>query len=174
MMSRTVRKLELMGCVRRVKARSQYERHDRQFHRCVKLIREPENDEWQLSWDPVRALPARLRGNDDDNGAIAEIEGDEEDEEDEEEMDANNARGSQELEGNTVAAGLQEIGRTVPLWTPNQNLNNFLFDIVSMSDTRGLSTMVCPPGPRNLYPSLNPGSLRISKRLASATSIAGQ
>lgn len=131
-----------MGCVRRVKARSQYERHDRQFHRCVKFLREPENAEWQLFWDPMRGLPAHLRGDGDENGTIAEAERDEEDEEEEEEIGDNTHRETQDPEGSSVTAGLQEIGRPVSQWTPDQNLNNFLFDIVSMSDTRGLSTMV--------------------------------
>lgn len=141
-LSRTIRKLEIMGCVRRIKARSQFGRHDRHYHRCVKLIRQPENDEWQLFWDPTRGLPAHLRGNGDDNGTIADVDGDEEDEEDEEEMDTNIEGGSQEPEDIGAVAGLQEIGRSVPLWTPDQNLNNFLFDVVSMSDTKGSSTMV--------------------------------
>ena len=139
-LSRTIRKLEVMGCVRRIKARSQYEKHDRYFHRCVKLIRKPENDEWQLFWDPMRGLPAE---NNDDNSAVADGEGDEEDEEEEEEdMDASTTTGNQKAEGDSAAAGLQEIGRLLPQWTPDQNLNNFLFDVVSMADIRGLSTMV--------------------------------
>ena len=141
-LSRTIRKLEVMGCVRRVKARSQYGRHARYFHRCVKLIRQPENDEWQLFWDPMRGLPAHMRANGDVDGAIADLERDEEDEEEEEAMDDNTNRGTQEPEGDSLNAGLQEIGRPVPQWTPDQSLNNFLLDLVSMSGTRGLSTMV--------------------------------
>lgn len=142
MLARTIRKLEIMGCIRRVQAKSQYKRHDRHYHRCVKFIREPKDEEWQLFWDPMRALPAHLRGNADANGAIADAEGDEEEDEDEEETYDNNDRESQELGENDATAGLQEIVRAVPQWTPDQNLNNLLYDIVSMSDTRGLSTMV--------------------------------
>jgi hypothetical protein len=87
-------------------------------------------------------LTCSLERDGDENGTIAEAERDEEDEEEEEEIGDNTHRETQDPEGNSVTAGLQEIGRPVSQWTPDQNLNNFLFDIVSMSDTRGLSTMV--------------------------------
>ncbi len=133
-----------MGCVRRVKARSQYTRAGRYYHRCVKLLREPENEEWQLFWDPVRGIPDHLKERDNDD---ADADGDEEDED---EADENPTTGTQDAEGDGGDGDLQEIGRPVPQWTPDQNLSNFLFDLVSKSGTKGISTMVCLPRLENL------------------------
>ncbi|KAI9867766.1 MAG: hypothetical protein M1830_005748, partial [Pleopsidium flavum] len=124
-----------MGCVRRVKARSQYSKAGRYYHRCVKLLREPENEEWQLFWDPVRGVPDHLKERDDDD---ANAEGDEEDED---EAGTSSKAGIEDAEGDGEEGDLQEIGRLVPQWTPDQNLSNFLFDLVSKSGTKGLSTM---------------------------------
>lgn len=143
--SKIVRKLEIMGCLRRVKAKSQYSKPGRVYHRCIKFIREPENEEWQLFRDPVRGLHSHLKEKDNEE---ADADGDIEEDD---EVNPDIRAGSRDTEVNGGDEDLQEIGRAVPQWTPDKNLSNFLFELVSSSGTRGMSTMVCLPSRGDRY-----------------------
>ncbi|KAI9816906.1 MAG: RNA polymerase III transcription initiation factor complex subunit [Pycnora praestabilis] len=132
---RTVRRLEAMGCVVRIKARSVYSTPSRSSHRCVKLLREPEDREWQLISDPLSSISAPSRESvncdvDDDP------EADEEDDEPESSL-----RVDDQIENVEEGNALQEVGRVLPRWTPDRPLANILFDIVDESGTDGVSTM---------------------------------
>ncbi|KAI9758636.1 MAG: hypothetical protein M4579_002947 [Chaenotheca gracillima] len=124
-LSRLIRKLELMGCLRRVMAASGISK-GKLIHRCVKLIREPEGKEWELFWDTT--IPDGLETvDDDDQGG-----------------DANDADGKvEDLEPvlEEKEALVSTTRRLPPQWTPNRGLANIITDVLRNAGTDGASTM---------------------------------
>ncbi len=133
----TVRKLEVMGCVRRVRARSIYSRTEQATHRSVKFLREPKEHEWNLQWDASHGIADNLRNEDE----LDEVE-DEDEDAIADRLPSESARPSAEPQNALIVKDLQEASRVLPQWTPNRPLSNQLFDLVEAAGTEGISTMV--------------------------------
>ncbi|KAI9716348.1 MAG: hypothetical protein M1812_005413 [Candelaria pacifica] len=132
----TVRKLEIIGCVRRVKARSIYSQTEQATHRSVKFIREPEDHEWNLQWDSSQGIAANLRNEhdldeDEDDGVNLDVDG----------LPRDPANSSSEPQTTLDVKELQETSRVLPQWTPDRPMSNQIFDLIEVAGTAGISTM---------------------------------
>ncbi|KAI9695725.1 MAG: RNA polymerase III transcription initiation factor complex subunit [Candelina mexicana] len=132
----TVRKLEVIGCVRRVKARSIHSQTEDATHRSVKFIREPKDHEWNLQWNSTNGTVADLPNEvdlDEDGGDI--LDGNNE------ELPNDLANPSSDPHTTLEVKDLQETSRVLPQWTPDRPMSNQLFDLVDAAGTEGISTM---------------------------------
>ena len=133
-LARTLRKLEALGCVKQVKAQANSDLATAFYFKCVKLIREPDEAEWQYFISPHRGLShAAAVAGDEDLDADGEIDEDY-DLEDSTHLDPDN-------KGRSLK-NLKEFERPVAQWDGDYCLNNFLLEIVDRSGTQGMSTMV--------------------------------
>lgn len=136
---RLIKKLELVGCIRRVKANAD-EAAGGRLYSCLKYIREPTKDEWRLPWNLSVPVGVSLA-----NEISPEFDAEGENDEDEEQgaslQPANPVNGEaasiQENDGK-----LQEVGRILPQWRPSKPMGNLLRDIIEKAGTEGISTMV--------------------------------
>ncbi|EEP79975.1 predicted protein [Uncinocarpus reesii 1704] len=131
---RAIRKLEAIGCVRRVHAVSQYSEVTLSAHPCVMLIREPTEKDIQLFHDDSSAVIASLQQGDVGNLDDAEEQDEDEDMED---MLTTGPLQSTEVKGGIV----QDVGRIIPGWTPDQSLPNFIFNLVDGAGPRGMNNL---------------------------------
>jgi alkylated DNA nucleotide flippase Atl1 len=126
--SRMVRRLEKLGCVRRVRAESRYSRETkRKPHKCLKYIRYPVGKEWQLASDPNLLTTTEEAAESDEK-------------EDDEDDKGVSAAGS-----SPTAVKLEEVRESraiVPLWTPFRPLANQLRALIGTRGTAGISSMV--------------------------------
>ena len=137
---RLIKKLELIGCVRRMKAVAEGYEGSRSYS-CLKFIREPGHDEWRLPWNASLpegvSLACGLGGtthadaDSEDDGAYAD------------ERPSNSSPSSTRAAGIVDHGGnLHEVGRLLPLWRPRRPIGNLLYQIVDAAGTKGISTMV--------------------------------
>ncbi|OJJ51229.1 hypothetical protein ASPZODRAFT_55384 [Penicilliopsis zonata CBS 506.65] len=130
-LSRALRKFERIGVLKRVKAMSQYSDSVKSLYSCVMLIREPTKRDMELFNDDSKTLFDNLGQED---NASMELDDDLEPE--------GNAKDASTL-GNDRAVGvvkqemLQDEGRTLPIWTPDRNMHNLIFDIIDSAGTSG-------------------------------------
>ncbi|KAJ5782526.1 B-block binding subunit of TFIIIC [Penicillium paradoxum] len=124
-LSRALRKWERIGVVQRVRAESQYER----MHPCVKLLRDPTQQDLDLfhefNFDVLtkHGVGARFPLNRD-----VDLEG------------PSKRSLSPEEDGlNLIKEHVEHAGRIVPSWTPDRILYNQIFDIVEKSGTTGIT-----------------------------------
>ncbi|KAI9794962.1 MAG: RNA polymerase III transcription initiation factor complex subunit [Piccolia ochrophora] len=134
--ARLIRKLEIIGCVRRVLAVSEGARTLRPF-KCVKLLREPVGDEWNLS------TPQGITNGGDEVNDL------EEDEEAIVRLLTDHRSKEAQDEGSTSfphkIGTLREVQRSLSQWTPDRGFGNLLFDFINASSTSGISTMASYP-----------------------------
>ena len=121
-----VRKLEHIGCLKRVRAASEATRKVRLYFYCVKLIHEPSEKDLEAFYAPTTNLF--------DHHTVEE-----QDPEDEDEPDRAVGGPMMVLE----KTHLQEIGRVVPQWNPDRSLSNFLHDLIHDAGIQGLTNKVC-------------------------------
>jgi hypothetical protein len=124
-LSRAVRKLEAIGCLKRVKAASELSKEVRYYFPCIKLIREPS----ERDLDAFHTSGTSLA----DEHAF-----DEPDLEDEDDA-------GQSVVGQLSSAGknrLEEVDRLVPQWNPDRSLTNTLFDLVHQAGVQGFTNRV--------------------------------
>jgi B-block binding subunit of TFIIIC len=124
-LSRVIRKLEIIGCLKRVKAASEVSKTVRYYFDCIKLVHEP-------SQKDLEAFHASRTNSIEDN-AIEEQDVDDEDD------------GAQAV--TETAAGLQgnqleEVGRVVPQWNPDRPLANVLLELVDSAGIQGFTNRV--------------------------------
>ncbi|EPS32819.1 hypothetical protein PDE_07779 [Penicillium oxalicum 114-2] len=124
-LSRALRKYERIGVLKRVKAKSQYDK----FHPCVMLMREPT----EADISKFNAVSGELNGNADDQG---EIDDDIEDARDDAGADAD--AGTLEMAQDKPVI---ESGRIVPCWTPDRPVGNQIFDVVHRAGTAGITNL---------------------------------
>lgn len=117
--SRALRKLDRIGCLRRVRALTQYADVMKKRHPSVMFIREPTDEDRRLFFEDSRSLCEHLQQND------AEEEGDVEDDEQE----------NSELV-------TEKGGRVLPIWTPDRTIPNIVFDLVNNAGTNGITNLV--------------------------------
>lgn len=128
-LSRALRKFERIGCVKRVKAPSQYQETMKALHPCVMLIREPSERDLDLFHQDSKILFSNLEQENDNN---AELEDD---------VDADPTKqgppATHADESLVVKQEVVEGGRTLPRWTPDRNIHNLIFDVIDSAGTSG-------------------------------------
>lgn len=129
-----LRKLEAVGCVKQVRALAYGLGDGSKYFRCVKLIREPgENESQQLCGVSNVDLRFVSIGQGEDSGSENEVG------EDEQGPETLSLVGFDKSEEGTL---LKELRRPIPQWTGSGCINNFFYDLVQRAGTLGLSTMV--------------------------------
>lgn len=125
-LSRALRKFERIGVLKRVRAKSQYDK----IHPCVMLVREP--TETDLA--KFNAVSGELNRTADDQADVDD--------------DIDDAAGNEPAGADEGALEMAndkpvlESGRTVPSWTPDRAVANQIFDIVNNSGTAGITNHV--------------------------------
>lgn len=136
-LSRTLRKFERIGVLKRVRAMSQYADTMGKYHPCVMLVREPTERDIENFHEFSRNMIANT-GQDDN-------------EELEEEMEPNEEGKESSSFENGVLQGeqnVEDVGRVVPSWSPDRNIHNMVFDTVHRTGTDGMINQVSPLMPR--------------------------
>jgi len=133
-----MRKLEDLGYVQRVRAPGNIRISQRSLHRCIKLIREPREEEWQaffqMSSDSTEIQQLKDQDGEDDNE-----EGVEEDYQVDKSIQVD--VDEDEISGREVVKQAQRCLR----WTPDRPLINILHDAIQASGTKGLKSVVRLP-----------------------------
>lgn len=131
----TLRKLEAVGCVKQVKARAHGLGDGSKYFRCLKIIREPgENESQQLCG--VSHVNLRSTRVDQTELSESESDGDEGDQ-------AAQSLTLSGIDNRADGASLQELKRPIAQWTGSGCINNLLYDLVWRAGRHGLSSMVC-------------------------------
>jgi len=135
-LTRAIRKLETIGCVRRVRAISQYASITKSRYPAVILVREPNANDLKLFHNESRSLVTFLGHEDNDN-----MEAD-----DAQEPEDGIQKPTESVPRLGVDAAkdvyLEDIGRVIPQWTPDRNLPNIIFSIVDQAGPKGISNLV--------------------------------
>ncbi|KAJ5648162.1 hypothetical protein N7490_004534 [Penicillium lividum] len=128
-LSRTVRKYEKIGVLKRVRVKSQYD----MMHPCVMLLREPTATDVQKWFEFSRY--GFTRGDDDpaDMDEDMDLEADAT-----EQIVDEPGEGDMQVKNERVV----DSGRIVPVWTPDRMLGNQLFDIIDKAGTSGITNDV--------------------------------
>ena len=131
----TLRKLEAVGCAKQVRARAQTLGDGSTYFRCLKLIREPGENESQYL---CGVSHLNLRSVNIDHNLVSDSESEVE-EDDQAHQDLSLAG----LANGAEPASLQELRRPIPQWTGGGCLGNLLYDLIQRTGPAGLTTMVC-------------------------------
>ncbi|KAL4889505.1 hypothetical protein BDV59DRAFT_186331 [Aspergillus ambiguus] len=125
-LSRTLRKFERIGVLKRVRALSQYADTMNKYHPCVMLVREPSDKDYERFFE--FGLGTLTNNGQEDNAEL------------DEDMDVNDTGEADSLEKGVLQQDqdVQDIGRSVPTWTPDRVLHNQIFDTVHNSGTDGM------------------------------------
>lgn len=125
----SVRKLEYLECVRRVRAPGNIPKFGGDLHKCIKFLREPVEKDWQYFFDMKRNLKETglTEGQNADNNG-------------EESFDTDyNADHSTQVAVDTIP---NEVQNKHLLWTPDRLMVNILRTAIQSSGTNGMSSMV--------------------------------
>jgi B-block binding subunit of TFIIIC len=125
-LQKIIDKFEAIGCVRRVKAASEASKKVHYYFNCVKLIREPSEQD-------MKAFEST------GNRLVVESGVEETYLENEDDPSESMARPTSGVDENQ----LQEIGRVVPQWNPDRLLVNSLLDVVHWAGIQGFTNRVC-------------------------------
>ena len=123
MLTRMIRKLEVIGCLKRVKAASEASKSVRYYFDCVKLIHEP--SERDLKGFDISCISLKHEHTVEE----PDFEGAD---------DAGEVRQKFSADRNQV----EEMERIVPQWNPDRSLANFLVDLVHSAGTQGFTNRV--------------------------------
>lgn len=131
---KAIRKLEAIGCVRRVEAIS----YDvMQSYASIMLVREPTEKDIELFHDDSTAVIASLQQEGFDSTDVQSQAQDER-------MD--DLLGSSIVEvADRKQNIIQTAGRKIPQWTPDESLPHLLFNLVDQAGTRGMDNIVRIP-----------------------------
>ncbi|KAF9892497.1 RNA polymerase III transcription initiation factor complex subunit [Aspergillus nanangensis] len=126
-LSRSLRKFERIGVLKRVRAPSQYADTLKKYHPCVKLIREPSEKDYAKFHE--FSLGVLMDEEPEDN---AELDDDVEPNDGE--------RGSASLENGLLdqEQDVEDVGRPIPTWTPDRSIHNQIFEVIHKSGTDGI------------------------------------
>ncbi|KAL4931986.1 putative TFIIIC transcription initiation factor complex subunits Tfc3 [Aspergillus undulatus] len=125
-LSRTLRKWERIGCVKRVRALSQYATTMKKYHPCIMLVREPTEKDMKTFLEFSRHMYFDM-----DQGENAEFE----DDADAEESGEPSATGDIQAMGKEE--DVQASGRVLPIWSPDRCIHNQIFEVVDRTGTSG-------------------------------------
>ena len=104
------------------------------YFRCLKLIREPgENESQQLCGLSHVDLRFVSTGQGEDSDSESEVD---------EDFQARQNLSSAGLRISEVETTLKEVRRPIPQWTGSGCINNFFYYLIERTGTLGLSTMV--------------------------------
>lgn len=125
-LARVVRKFEVLGCLKRVKAASEASKNVRHFFYCIKLMREPLDQDFdafhRTGTTLINGAAVEDPDSEDDDAAVQTMAG---------------------TEGAVDEDQLQEVDRIVPQWNPDRPLANTLLDLVHEAGIQGLTNRVC-------------------------------
>ncbi|MCJ1405237.1 hypothetical protein MMC11_008464 [Xylographa trunciseda] len=121
----TIRKLEFLKCVQRVRASEQ---KDGTLHRCVKILREPTKEEYDMLCDTKHKIADFIHEKELD------------DTDDELENTSGLARVAATSE-DTMQMGNEIASPKVLMWTPDRLMVNVLHDAIILSGSKGMSSM---------------------------------
>jgi hypothetical protein len=161
-----LRKLELIGCVRRVQAETQFNKPGN-YSKCVKFIRKPEGKEWNQI---ARGAAQGHHGGSLDMGKDADSDAEDGGEvvnfveeggrlEAADQSELMNLRSAtvepvETVEGRDATRGItprhtgaptegvRGVGKPLPQWVPDISPGNLLFRLIEASGIEGISTMV--------------------------------
>lgn len=136
LLGRTIRKFERIGVLKRVRAMSQYSERVKHLHTCVMMLREPTDRDLALFRDFGKSLFAY---RDQVDAGDADLD-----------VDLGPSRVASEEPSlsdiNAVSVvkrdGMEDAGRTLPLWTPDRMIHNMIFDVVDGAGTAGITNQV--------------------------------
>lgn len=130
-LSRTLRKFERIGVLKRVRALSQYADTVNKYHPCVMLVREPTEKDYERFYE--FGIDSLTNNEQEDSAEL-----------DEEMMVTDTGQPSVALQNGVLQQGqvVQDVGRTIPCWTPDRVLHNQIFDIVHQAGTDGMISLV--------------------------------
>jgi transcription factor C subunit 3 len=132
-LARSIRKLERVGVVKRVRAESEHSKRYGLTHLCVKLLREPDPErDIKLFHMVTQQVPASHGKPDSES----------EDEDDIDDMYAEREDQSVVPQQDITSGTLQEVGRKVPEWTPDRNIHNLLFACIDRGGWNGMTQFV--------------------------------
>ena len=132
-----MRKLEDLGYVQRVRAPGNIRISQRSLHKCIKLLREPREEEWQAFFQMSS-----------DSAEIQQLKN--QDAEDNEEGLEEDYRVDNSVQVDFDGTGICERepakqAHHCLLWTPDRPLTNILHDAVQASGTTGVKSVVRLP-----------------------------
>ncbi|GES60056.1 TFIIIC transcription initiation factor complex subunits Tfc3 [Aspergillus terreus] len=129
-LSRTLRKFERIGVLKRVRALSQYADTVNKYHPCVMLVREPTEKDYERFYE--FGIDSLTNNEQEDSAEL-----------DEEMMVTDTGQPSVALQNGVLQQGqvVQDVGRTIPCWTPDRVLHNQIFDIVHQAGTDGMISL---------------------------------
>jgi len=130
----SLRQFEHIGLAKEIKARAHHEDGlEGQRYRCLKLLREPREDDWTLF---------AAGGSRSDYQYKVGPEGPEADSEDDTEPTENTTVDPRADNDAPIMRGLVEDERLISQWEPTRHLFNMISDIVNAAGTEGVSTKV--------------------------------
>lgn len=130
-MSKSLRKLESIGCVRRVKALSQYSDVNKTRYVALMLVREPTEEDMRL-FDDRRSLVPSLEQDD-----VDELEDAEEDQ-----PDTAIEEGRKIQQDLDSKPDIEDVGRVIPQWVPGTSLQNLIIRTIDQSGSKGMTAIV--------------------------------
>ncbi|KAL2864525.1 putative TFIIIC transcription initiation factor complex subunits Tfc3 [Aspergillus lucknowensis] len=126
-LSRALRKFERIGVLKRVRALSQYANTMKRYHPCVMLVRDPSEKDMEMFHDFGISIYSGMEENN-----HAEFE---------EDAEAEDTTREPSSSGNITAVkneqDVEMSGRVLPIWTPDRNIHNQLFDVIDQTGTAG-------------------------------------
>ncbi|KAK2745430.1 hypothetical protein FQN57_003773 [Myotisia sp. PD_48] len=132
-LARAIRKLEAIGCLRRVKAVSQYSEQMKSLHSSIMLVREPTEKDIKMFHEDSKSLLSSIERGD-VGSADAEADADDDQETD---IVVDPALTADSSNKNYVV----DAGRAVPQWTPDRILANQVFDAVDRAGKSGIKNL---------------------------------
>ncbi|KAF8450108.1 hypothetical protein BGX38DRAFT_1269609 [Terfezia claveryi] len=146
--ARIIRRVEKTGCLKRIRVPLKLTRHkktrtiptgftDKCLARCIKLIREPNEQDWEQTLSVT--LKRDADDVEDENGEGGN-EGDDDGEKDndqDDELDHDAVAKLENVEGDLV----EESSRIIPSWVPDRSLENIIYDAVDAAGVDGVSSM---------------------------------
>ena len=124
-LNRLVRQFEVWGCIKRVKAASEYSARLGWHYQCIKFIREPSEKDLQTYFDTSSNLLDATEGPDSDDG-----------------KQENAQRTTRASSAALDEGSLEEVHTVVPQWNPDRLIPNSLRDVVHRAGARGASNLV--------------------------------
>ncbi len=127
-LGKIIRRLEVIGCLRRVKAASEASKKVGYYFDCVKLIHEPSEQD-------LKTFDSSGPGITDEHA------GEEPDLENEDDACQTMIGQTPHMDGKQ----LEEVGRIIPQWNPDRLLPNSLLDVVRQAGIQGYTNRVSEP-----------------------------
>lgn len=134
-LSRALRKFERIGVLKRVKAMSQYQDTMYKFRSCVMLLREPSKKDFELFHEFGLNLFTNM-------GQKEDVDEPDEDLEEENERDISSATNEGTVGMIKREESVEESGRPLPTWTPDQNFHRLIFDAIDKAGKSGITNHV--------------------------------